>query len=226
VKKVLLQLHNENKALKENLESEKRTSSQLRQQLEELKQGSGKSKRRRHSTGEICHDGTEERDPDFVPEPPKVKRKITPAVKKAESTTPTNKRDKRMNRIKQRERLITLYSHIGNMAAPEDPKRKITELFMELPDKEEYSDYYDTILQPICLNDIMKKIQSEEDYSLIDMDRDMTLLCGNAQKYNVKGSQIYNDAVLIFNEFKKARKTVTHTVHIQEINEDTMMANE
>jgi hypothetical protein len=75
--------------------------------------------------------------------------------------------------------------HRGNICSP---------AFMRLPSKRHYPDYYDIIPQPICLDDIKKKID-EDEYPLLDEVRqDFELCFTNAKRYNMKESPIWLDA--------------------------------
>jgi len=65
---------------------------------------------------------------------------------------------------------------------------------MRLPLKRHYPDYYLVIQQPICLDDIKKKIDDGQYGSLDDIRQDFDLCFSNAKKYNQKNSQIWLDA--------------------------------
>jgi hypothetical protein len=65
---------------------------------------------------------------------------------------------------------------------------------MRLPLKRHYPDYYLVIQQPICLDDIKKKIDDGLYNSLDEIRHDFELCFSNAKKYNQKGSQIWLDA--------------------------------
>lgn len=65
---------------------------------------------------------------------------------------------------------------------------------MRLPLKRHYPDYYLVIQQPICLDDIKKKIDDGLYNSLDDIRQDFDLCFSNAKKYNQKNSQIWLDA--------------------------------
>jgi hypothetical protein len=68
---------------------------------------------------------------------------------------------------------------------------------MKLPPKKRYPDYYVTIKKPIALDTIQGKIEKDEYADIEALKADFTLMTGNAKKYNVKGSSIYEDAVTI-----------------------------
>ncbi|KAJ3036300.1 hypothetical protein HDV00_002827 [Rhizophlyctis rosea] len=73
--------------------------------------------------------------------------------------------------------------------------RARSDLFLALPDKEVYPDYYILIKSPIALDMIQRRIQSvyyKSPQAFID---DFHLMFENAMQYNQEGSWVYNDAV-------------------------------
>ncbi|KAG8219550.1 Bromodomain-containing protein [Butyriboletus roseoflavus] len=73
----------------------------------------------------------------------------------------------------------------GNICSP---------AFMRLPSKRHYPDYYNVITNPICLDDIKKKIDEDKYSSLDDVRQDFELCFSNAKRYNMKDSPIWLDA--------------------------------
>jgi len=65
---------------------------------------------------------------------------------------------------------------------------------MRLPLKRHYPDYFDVIIQPICLDDIKKKIDDNYYPSLDEVRQDFELCFTNAKRYNIKESPIWLDA--------------------------------
>ncbi|CEI86268.1 hypothetical protein RMCBS344292_00711 [Rhizopus microsporus] len=90
-----------------------------------------------------------------------------------------------------------LYRDVVNYRDPEDEDYDITAIFMKLPSKKEYPDYYQIIKQPIALETIKNKIDKNMYQSISQMKADIDLMVSNAKKYNMKGSQIYEDAIKI-----------------------------
>jgi ATP-dependent helicase STH1/SNF2 len=81
-----------------------------------------------------------------------------------------------------------------------DPKfedREIIGIFLDLPDRNDYPDYYMIIKNPICMNQIKKKINRKEYQNLKSFYADIKLLCANCKTYNEDGSVLFNDAKLI-----------------------------
>ncbi|KAH8725415.1 SNF2 family N-terminal domain-containing protein [Phaeosphaeriaceae sp. PMI808] len=80
---------------------------------------------------------------------------------------------------------------------PDIPNRGIIDPFIELPDKWDYPDYYQLIKNPICMNQIKKKINKKEYQSIRQFRQDLGLLCNNCRHYNEDSSLLYADANLI-----------------------------
>ncbi|GJJ78572.1 hypothetical protein EMPS_10931 [Entomortierella parvispora] len=72
--------------------------------------------------------------------------------------------------------------------------RQVAELFLELPDEDEYPDYYEEILRPIAIEDIERKIKKDGYPNMEAFEKDMNLMFLNAKTYNVEGSAVYLDA--------------------------------
>jgi ATP-dependent helicase STH1/SNF2 len=87
----------------------------------------------------------------------------------------------------------------------ESPKRLIIGPFIKLPPKRDWGDYYVIIQNPICMNDILKKLKKEEYKSLSDLRKDIELLCNNCRTFNEDGSILYSDANVM--EVRISRKS-------------------
>ena len=75
--------------------------------------------------------------------------------------------------------------------------RGIIDPFIELPPRHAYPDYYDLIRQPICMDQIQKKINKKQYQGIKEFRNDIGLLCNNCRQYNEDGSVLYQDANLI-----------------------------
>ncbi|KAH8894988.1 SNF2-family ATP dependent chromatin remodeling factor snf21 [Thozetella sp. PMI_491] len=82
--------------------------------------------------------------------------------------------------------------------------RPIIPPFIKLPPKRDWGDYYVIIKNPICMNDIQKKIKKEEYSNMSDMQKDLQLLVDNCRTFNEDGSWLYSDANLMEEFFKAA----------------------
>jgi len=75
--------------------------------------------------------------------------------------------------------------------------RQIAELFIDLPSREDYPDYYQIIKQPIAINDFRKKNYPSASHFITDF----ITLVNNAQTYNMPNSFVYHDSKQLYNEF-------------------------
>jgi ATP-dependent helicase STH1/SNF2 len=75
--------------------------------------------------------------------------------------------------------------------------RDRSELFMELPDKREYRDYYAIIKRPISLEMIRKRISGNHYSSLQAFKEDFRTIWENARTYNEEGSLVVEDANIL-----------------------------
>jgi len=69
--------------------------------------------------------------------------------------------------------------------------------FVALPPKSDYPDYYQLIRQPICIDQIAKKITKRQYQSTKEFVADVDLLCSNCRQYNEDGSVLFADANII-----------------------------
>ena len=72
--------------------------------------------------------------------------------------------------------------------------RGLIDPFIKLVPKSHYPDYYVLIQNPICMDQIEKKINKKEYQNLREYREDIRLLCNNARTYNEDGSMLYQDA--------------------------------
>ncbi|KAI8975321.1 hypothetical protein BDF20DRAFT_914267 [Mycotypha africana] len=106
------------------------------------------------------------------------------------------------NEPPQYEIIEQLYKDLIALKDP-DEDYELCALFMELPSREEYPDYYETIKQPISLEEMKKKIDAKQYKYLSQFKSDLTQMVTNAKKYNIKESQVYEDATKIHKFVKK-----------------------
>ncbi|WVR08581.1 hypothetical protein IAU60_005636 [Kwoniella sp. DSM 27419] len=72
--------------------------------------------------------------------------------------------------------------------------REIAAIFMRLPDRRDFPDYYRTIRQPISLEEIESKQMGRRYEGWQEFFDDVNLMCNNAMEYNEDASEVYNDA--------------------------------
>eukprot|EP00026_Physarum_polycephalum_P000554 Phypoly_transcript_00555.p1 GENE.Phypoly_transcript_00555~~Phypoly_transcript_00555.p1 ORF type:complete len:1422 (+),score=377.64 Phypoly_transcript_00555:70-4335(+) len=84
-------------------------------------------------------------------------------------------------------------------SATDDSGRVLSAIFMELPNAEEYADYYDVIKNPIC----MAQIKRKKYQNLAEFRKDFVTMFDNAKEYNEATSQVYSDATTLFRIFEE-----------------------
>ncbi|XP_062828030.1 probable global transcription activator SNF2L2 isoform X4 [Anolis carolinensis] len=84
--------------------------------------------------------------------------------------------------------------------------RQLSEVFIQLPSRKEYPEYYELIRKPVDFKKIKERIRNHKYRSVGDLEKDVMLLCHNAQTFNLEGSQIYEDSIVLQSVFKSARQ--------------------
>jgi ATP-dependent helicase STH1/SNF2 len=79
----------------------------------------------------------------------------------------------------------------------ENDGHQLTEIFMKLPSRKLYPDYYQLIKQPILINQIKKLLEQEKFDTFDQFLNELILMCTNAKTYNEEGSFVYTDADII-----------------------------
>ncbi|XP_063701796.1 protein polybromo-1-like isoform X2 [Culicoides brevitarsis] len=72
--------------------------------------------------------------------------------------------------------------------------RQLSSIFMRLPSKADYPDYYDIIKNPIDMEKIFTKIRQQQYSGVDDITNDFLMMFKNACTYNESDSQIFKDA--------------------------------
>lgn len=79
----------------------------------------------------------------------------------------------------------------------ENDGHQLIEIFIKVPSRKLYPDYYQLIKKPTLINQI-KKLLDQEKYDTFDSFLDeLLLMCTNAKTYNEEGSFVYTDADVI-----------------------------
>ncbi|KAG0347671.1 hypothetical protein BG005_011960 [Podila minutissima] len=77
--------------------------------------------------------------------------------------------------------------------------REVSELFMELPNRDDYPDYYLAIKNPVALETIKTRVEQGEykGDNFAMFSKDLKTLTANAKSYNRQGSIIFKDALTL-----------------------------
>lgn len=76
--------------------------------------------------------------------------------------------------------------------------RQLSLIFMKLPNKNEYPDYYEVIKQPMNMEKIASALKNHGYENLEELVSDFILMFDNACKYNEPDSQIYKVGSITF----------------------------
>uniref|UniRef100_A0A060TDA8 ARAD1D41888p n=1 Tax=Blastobotrys adeninivorans TaxID=409370 RepID=A0A060TDA8_BLAAD len=92
-----------------------------------------------------------------------------------------------------------LYTYIiDQLSEFSDEGRDISQLFLRIPAKKHYPDYFNTIKRPISLHEIREKANKGSYESVDDFLSDVELMKNNAQTYNDPDSFVYHDAQKLY----------------------------
>jgi len=131
----------------------------------------------------------------------------------------------KQNLSSEDEKMIAIWDVLKKYAEPDG--RVLSVLFVRLPSKKEYPDYYNVIVKPIDMQKIRSSINNGKYRgNLEQFVQDMNLLFNNAQEYNMPGSQVFNDAVFLLDLFKKEYKKAFEDTPMEEapVDNDEVMS--
>ncbi|KAL6110140.1 smarca4 [Pungitius sinensis] len=86
--------------------------------------------------------------------------------------------------------------------------RQLSEVFIQLPSRKELPEYYELIRKPVDFRKIKERIRGHRYRTLGDLERDVMLLFQNAQTFNLEGSLIYEDSIVLQSVFTSLRQKV------------------
>lgn len=90
--------------------------------------------------------------------------------------------------------------------------RHPSELFMDIPSKEDYPDYHDIIKTPMAFNDLRDEVENGEIKTFDTFTERAMLIFTNARLYNEEESLVYHDSLALekkfFEKLEKAKKTL------------------
>ncbi|KAF7302760.1 RSC complex protein [Mycena chlorophos] len=122
----------------------------------------------------------------------KTYRKMVPSVEEGD---PTGKQPSLHKLAKSRLRKV--------IEKTDDYGRVLSAMFMELPSKKEWPQYYLTIAQPRCLEAIHRKVKDKTYSTMSEFADEVELVFGNAMSFNQEHTQIWEDALALKNYFGK-----------------------
>ncbi|TFK77405.1 Bromodomain-containing protein [Pluteus cervinus] len=115
-----------------------------------------------------------------------------------------------------REQGLRLWQTVKD-AVNKEYNRLIATAFLRKPPKRQYPDYYQLIQNPIALDDIKKRLDTQSYSTLEAVKADFELCFNNAKTYNMKESEIWRDAKDLM---KLVHKTYSKMVPSEDDGED------
>ncbi|RUS85614.1 hypothetical protein EGW08_006626 [Elysia chlorotica] len=126
-------------------------------------------------------------------EPKEKKRRGRPPLEKHQPNPP------RLTRVMKK-----LYNIVVNYKDSDD--RLLSSLFMQLPSRKLMPEYYEIIPNPIDFKKILSRINSHRYRTMDELEADIMELCQNAQSFNMEGSVIYEDSIVLQSVCTNARE--------------------
>jgi ATP-dependent helicase STH1/SNF2 len=164
---------------------------------------------------EQLEESTETTD-EFSVEPIKIKNSsFTPGQKRKRGRPPVNKKQQEQEQERGNTISFTPSQHVTkSIPRPllqsladrihelienntDEDGRYRCDIYLELPSRQDYPDYYEMIKSPLCLNQVAERIDSNNYSNLSDLINDYDLIFKNAMTYNVEGSMVYEDALVL-----------------------------
>ncbi|KAK2086642.1 hypothetical protein P7K49_036067 [Saguinus oedipus] len=85
---------------------------------------------------------------------------------------------------------------------------QLSEVFLQLPSRKELHEYYELIGKPVDFKIIKKPIRNHRYRRLNDLEKDVMLLCQNAQTFDLEGSLICEDYSVLQSVFTSVRQKI------------------
>eukprot|EP01047_Picozoa_sp_COSAG01_P006011 COSAG01_NODE_214_length_21729_cov_684.831623_3_plen_742_part_00 len=101
--------------------------------------------------------------------------------------------EEKRRRQEEARRMLQIWDVIATLREPESGELR-SQIFMALPSRIQYPDYYNVITNPIALNPIRRKIETLKYASMDEFESDLMVLFNNARAYNAPDSVVYADA--------------------------------
>ncbi|XP_052775385.1 transcription activator BRG1-like isoform X2 [Mya arenaria] len=137
--------------------------------------------------------------------PPKASGSGDPPIKKRRGRPPAEKLKPNSPKVEaQLKKLLDIV-----LRYKDSDGRLLSGAFEKLPSKKELPEYYEIITNPLDFKKIRKRIKDHKYRCLEDLEDDIFTLCQNAQLYNVEGSQIYEDSIVLQSVLTNAKERMT-----------------
>ncbi|XP_073696982.1 probable global transcription activator SNF2L2 isoform X1 [Garra rufa] len=101
--------------------------------------------------------------------------------------------------------------------------RQISKGFVQLPSRKEVPEYYELIRKPVDFRRIRERVRNHKYRCIADLEKDVMQMCHNAQTFNLEGSQIFEDSIVLKSVFESARQRI---VELSEEDNDAVGSSE
>ncbi|XP_050966982.1 probable global transcription activator SNF2L2 isoform X3 [Labeo rohita] len=101
--------------------------------------------------------------------------------------------------------------------------RQISKGFVQLPSRKEVPEYYELIRKPVDFRRIRERVRNHKYRCIADLEKDIMQMCHNAQTFNLEGSQIFEDSIVLKSVFESARQRI---VELSEEDNDAVGSSE
>lgn len=163
---------------------------------EEVRQKKSSRKRKRDSEAGSSTPTTSTRSRDKDEESKKQKKRGRPPAEKLSPNPP--------NLTKKMKKIVDAVIKYKDSSSG----RQLSEVFIQLPSRKELPEYYELIRKPVDFKKIKERIRNHKYRSLNDLEKDVMLLCQNAQTFNLEGSLIYEDSIVLQSVFTSVRQKI------------------
>ncbi|GFN80130.1 transcription activator brg1 [Plakobranchus ocellatus] len=130
---------------------------------------------------------------DIGSEPKEKKRRGRPPLEKHQPNPP------RLTRVMKK-----LYNIVVNYK--DSDGRVLSTMFMRLPSRKAAPEYYEIIPNPLDFKKLLGRINNHRYRSMDELEGDIMELCQNAQSFNMEGSVIYEDSIVLQSVCTNARE--------------------
>ncbi|CAL1540648.1 unnamed protein product [Lymnaea stagnalis] len=137
--------------------------------------------------------GSRKKHQSFDDEPKEKKKRGRPPLEKQQPNPPNLTRTMRK-----------LYNIVVNYK--DGDGRVLSTLFMRLPSRKAAPEYYEIIPNPLDFKKINTRISTHRYRTLDELEADIMELCQNAQSFNMEGSIIYEDSIVLQSVCTNARE--------------------
>uniref|UniRef100_A0A8C2GQ25 SWI/SNF related, matrix associated, actin dependent regulator of chromatin, subfamily a, member 2 n=1 Tax=Cyprinus carpio TaxID=7962 RepID=A0A8C2GQ25_CYPCA len=119
-----------------------------------------------------------------------MRREDTDKAKKRRGRPPAEKLSPNPPKLtKQMNAIVDTVINYRDRTQLEISGRQLSEVFVQLPSRKELPEYYELIRKPVDFKKIKERVRNHKYRSVSDLEKDVMLLCHNAQTYNLEGSQ-------------------------------------